>query len=107
MSGVYDGEWQLIKKTPYERVWLQAIDSTHYVCKRETLAHSLIAESNAEQLKATEGQRFGEGRKVASVPLDIWYRDLAEATAQGDHEYKAKYLNRPENAWMRTFKGNI
>jgi hypothetical protein len=107
MSGTYDGEWQLIKETPFERVWLQAIDATHYVCKRETLAHSAIAESNAATLKATEGQKFGEGRLVARVPLDIWHKHLAEATAQGDHKFKAKWLNSSENAHWRTFKGNL
>lgn len=107
MAEVYDGEWQLIKETPFERVWLQAIDATHYVCKRETLTHSLTAEANAERLKANEGKRWGDGQLAARVPLDIWYRDLAEATAEGDIDFKRKYLNRPENAWMRTFGGRL
>lgn len=107
MNGVYDGEWQLIKETPYERVWLQAIDATHYVCKRETLVPSLIAEQNAELQKAAEGTRWGENPRVASIPLDIWYRELAEPTAQGDVAYKKKWLNRSENAQWRTRKGSI
>jgi hypothetical protein len=104
---LFDGEWQLLSQTPYERKWIMAVDENNFVVKKETLAHSLTAEANAEDLKASEGRKWGDGQVAARIPLDIWFRDILPAKQAHDDAYVKAYLNRPENAWMRTFKGTL
>lgn len=107
MSETYDGEWQLVKQTPFERVWLMAVDENNFVAKRETIAHSLQAEANAVDYNASEGKRWGEGQVMARVPLDIYYRDVLPRKLAGDTAGLKRYWNDPDNRWMRTFKGRV
>jgi hypothetical protein len=54
------------------------------------------------------GQRFGDGRIVARIPLSILYgKELGEAFKVGDEPYIRKFLDDPNNAWMRTFGGRL
>lgn len=105
---VYDGEWQLLPSSdPLTRKWIMAVDENNFVVKTETLAPSLIAESNAEDLKASDGKRFGDGQVVARIPLGLFYGQLLEPVKQRDQRYLRKFLNDRDNRWMRTFRGQL
>lgn len=61
-----------------------------------------LFEQNWEERKATAGQRFGNWRKVASIPIAVYW-DLKRRGIIDDPKEFAKWLNRSENAVFRTF----
>lgn len=66
-----------------------------------------IVKDNRATLLDAQGQRWGDGRRVASIPLNIFYDQLAEAQSQGDDKYMSKWLNDGNNAAFRTFGGKV
>lgn len=67
----------------------------------------LLQKVNSEQFKASETQRWNDGRIVARVPLNKWFADLAAKVKEGDHDHMTWWLNREQNAAFRTFKGRV
>lgn len=64
--------------------------------------------TNEAERNATAGQRFGEWRKVASVPLNHFIQQgLADANKQHDDKYLSKWLNDGDNRAFRTFEGKV
>jgi hypothetical protein len=108
----FDGPWMLLSEQPEigQRRWIRpdADDPNKWHVKTESWAPSLIAETNAEMLKASQGQRFGDGKVVARIPLaDLYGPKLGPAFKAGDQPYIRKFLNDPDNRHMRTFEGAI
>jgi hypothetical protein len=108
----FDGRWMLLSEDPEigQRRWIMAdpdVPNKWHV-RTETWATSLIAEDNERERNASAGQRFGNRRKVASIPMNVLYgKELLEAHRADDQPYIRKFLNKPENRWMRTFEGTI
>src|SRR5690554_740934 len=62
-----------------------------------------LADANAEAVKATEGVRFGDWNRVASVPLNILEKTgLDTAVQMQDDRFLSKWLNDGDNAGFRT-----
>ena len=55
----------------------------------------------------TAGKSWGDGQKVASIPIHIWQRELAEAQREGDEKHVKKWLNDPDHAKFRTKEGKV
>jgi hypothetical protein len=66
-----------------------------------------LVDDNAALLNASQGRRFGEGQRVASIPLNLFYDQLHEAQMQGDENYISRWLNDGDNRAFRTFEGTI
>jgi hypothetical protein len=67
-----------------------------------------IIEANAEEEKASYGQRFGDYHKVASVPLTFFEKSgLGDAIDAGDKRFLSKVLNDGDNAKFRTSRGKV
>lgn len=49
----------------------------------------------------------GDYHKVASIPLNVYWDQLAEANAQGDDRYISKWLNDSDNQAWRTKEGTV
>lgn len=64
--------------------------------------HDLMV-SNAEERKHDNG-KWGEMKKVASIPLDVYFR-LKQAGITEDKVAFRKWLNNPENVMFRTNNG--
>jgi hypothetical protein len=93
----------------------------HYVCwvnrekgigfrKTENLLEEQILASNQESLNASYGKRFRDdaiGTKVASIPLNIFYRDFAKRLKDGDADFVKHWLNSEQNRPYRTFRGRV
>jgi hypothetical protein len=62
----FDGHWMLLSEAPEigQRRWIMRDPENPYKyhVKTTSWAPSLIAEANAEMLKASAGQRFGDGK---------------------------------------------
>lgn len=87
--------------------WARFDGEGNIVVRTDTRVDGLL-ESNARQMADNLGQRWGEGRKVASLPMAFFYESgLSEAIAQEDDRFVSKVLNDADNAKFRTFGGRI
>jgi hypothetical protein len=90
----------------------------HYLCridgyvfrKTENLVESELLARNAESLNDSYGQRFKDdavGTRVASIPLNVFYRDFAKRLKDGDTDFVKHWLNHEQNRPYRTFRGKV
>lgn len=78
--------------------------------KTENLTEDALLKFNKESLDISHGQRFRDdpiGTKMASVPLNVFYRDLAPRLKHGDEDYIKWFLNHDNNRPYRTFRGRV
>jgi hypothetical protein len=74
-------------------------------CKTEYVVDDLL-KANAEA--RNEGKTaWGDGKIVASVPMNILMRDLLPAIKNGDDKHLAKFLNDIDNRAFSTREGRI
>jgi hypothetical protein len=66
-----------------------------------------ILERNERLRNETAGERWGNGQKVASIPIHIWQRELAEAQREGDDKYVNRWLNDSDHRKFRTKDGKV
>lgn len=106
-DAVYDGDWRLFSHDPItgKKVWHLDM-GTHIIVRTDTPVDALF-DQNAEDLNNSIGQRWNDGRRVASIPLDVYYKHLGEAARGGDQEYIKRWLNDSDNAKFRTFGGRL
>lgn len=109
---LYDGGWKLISDNPERGIRRYAcvlmVDGKFQVIvKTENYAIGLILDANTRDRAETAGQKFGDFARVASVPIDIWNRELDEAHSAGDEAYVNKWLNDGDHAGFRTKEGML
>jgi hypothetical protein len=78
--------------------------------KTENLVEEQLLAQNRESLNDSYGKRFSNdaiGTKMASIPLNIFYRDFAARLKDGDTDFIKDWLNRDENRPYRTFRGRV
>jgi hypothetical protein len=78
--------------------------------KTENLVEESLLKFNAESLNLSHGKRFNDepmGTRVASIPLNIFYRDIAPRAKDGDQDFMKWFLNNGENRPYRTFRGRV
>jgi hypothetical protein len=66
-----------------------------------------IIDWNRTLANASAGQRWGDGKIFASVPLEVAQKHLGKAIADGDMDYVKKWLNDPDHRAFRRFDGNV
>lgn len=108
------GDWKVIYSAPsVGKYTLQGdIDEKRAAIVNITLDIEPILDENAEFYNNANGQRWGDGRRVASVPLGLRFgenelRGLGEAQNAGDEKYVRKVLNDPDFRKFRTFPGKL
>lgn len=107
MSNAPEGDWRLWDHDPVTGVTKWYLDlGTHYAIRTDTPVDELL-DLNAEKMKASNGQRFGDGQVVGSIPMDIYQSQLAQANQNGDTAYIKRWLNNSDNQKFRTFRGHI
>ena len=78
--------------------------------KTENMVEEQLLAQNRESLNDSYGKRFRDdavGTKVASIPLNVFYRDLAPPLKEGDADYIKWFLNNEQNRPYRTFRGRV
>ena len=78
--------------------------------KTENLAEDAILAANRESLNESYGKRFSDdaiGTRMASVPLNVFYRDFAKRLKDGDSDFIKWWLNNDQNRPYRTFRGKV
>jgi len=103
-----EGQWYLMSDNPMlgVRRWgLDTEDGT--IIRTEYYAANDFMEANLRQRNATAGERFGNFRHVAAVPMHIWAKELVAPVKQADKRFISKWLNDPEHRAFRTFEGDV
>ena len=75
--------------------------------KTENLHEESILERNREKFNESATQRFGDGKVVASIPMNVFYRDFAKRLKEGDDDFMKWWLNNGNNRPYRTFRGRV
>lgn len=75
--------------------------------KTENLAEPAMLEENRRLLDESQTKRFGDGRVVGRVPMNVFYRDLAPRMKEGDEDFMKWFLNHSDNRPYRTFRGKV
>lgn len=78
--------------------------------KTENVLEDELLKLNQESLNASQGQRFRDepmGTRIASTPLNIFYRDIAPRLKDGDEDFMKWWLNHDQNRPYRTFRGRV
>ena len=78
--------------------------------KTENLVEESLLAQNRESFNDSFGKRFRDdavGTKIASVPLNVFYRDFAKRLKDGDEDFTKWWLDNEQNRPYRTFRGRV
>ena len=105
---IYDGDWRLFEHDPVTGVtkWLMELPNGDVVMRTDTPVEGVL-DANQAALNASLGKRWGDGQRVASIPLAVWRKELMEAEQQQDDKYISKWLNDIDHQKLRTFGGKV
>lgn len=110
-SRIPDESWEFdgVSSDGLRRHYVYWVDKANGVGfrKTENLVEADLLARNKESFNASQGQRFGDGKIVASIPLNIFYRDFAERLKAGDDDFAKWWLNNDQNRPYRTFRGQV
>lgn len=87
--------------------WWHEIDDKHAVIETRYPATPDFLDAAKAERNATAGERFGDLRKVATVPMHIWAREIVQPMQQGDQAFLKRWLNSADHAAFRTFSGKV
>lgn len=104
---IKDGDWTLMEwdAVTGRSVWVM-FDGEKTVVRTDYPVAQTIAENGALRNLASPGWA-GDWHRVASVPLNIFHEQLAEAERQGDDKYVSRWLNDSDNRAWRTKEGRV
>ncbi len=88
------------------RVWEYEFEHAT-VNKTEWYGAQQFVDATQNQLKETDGQRFGDTRKIATIPMHIWAREVAPRAKDGNDSSIKKWLNSGDGKAFRVFKGDV
>lgn len=108
MPRFYDGDWYLIshdmqlKRTTWGR---DNPDGSTTV--RTDYEVDATVEANKAQRNMAQSNWAGDYHRIASIPLNVYHAELAEAVKQDDMRYFSKWLNDGDNLAWRTKEGRV
>lgn len=104
---IKDGDWTLFDHDfKLGRTVWRYFDGTQNHWRIDYQVDDVLKNNKAERMDH-HGARWGDGRRVASIPLNVYYDQLDEAQSQGDSKYLSRWLNDPDNQKFRTFEGSV
>lgn len=66
-----------------------------------------IIDANKSEFNEHKNSRWNEGRRAASIPLNVFFDKLKEPIEQEDDKYVSRWLNDRDNRAWRTFPGKL
>ena len=105
----FGGKGELIDLQPGYALWAWCNELTGEMHTCEQSEIDPILEENQRRRNASQGNRWGDGQVVASIPNALLYGDSYYAKARAAQDTKAmkKFLNDPDNRKLRTFDGTL
>jgi hypothetical protein len=103
--------WSLFEHDPLtgRKVWMSLDEGPpgKTLWRIEMPADDII-EANAEAEKLTQGMKFGDYVRLASVPLNVLEKaGLDTAVQMRDDRYLGKWLNDSDHSKFRTSRGKV
>ena len=105
---IWDGAWKLMDHDVQtgRSVWLTVQDDQYVF--RVDMPLDDIFDANREAEALTNGRRFGDYNRVASIPHHLVYNNgVNEAIEQQDKVWLSRYLNDSDNRKWRTSRGKV
>lgn len=110
-----DDAWELVEVTedfvrhraPMERY---ADGNVLYVYRTTPRGINEMLEDNRRLLDESDSKRFGDGRIVGRIPLNVLFDPnlgLSNSLREGDQDHIKWFLNKSENRHFRTFRGRV
>lgn len=110
-STIPDSAWELHEVTPEYRRYRVTIDENgSYAQKTEFLASEKLIADNQQEYNDSHGKRFGDGKVVARIPLNVLYgaqSGIVQKIKEGDDDHLKWWLNSEDARPYRTFRGNM
>lgn len=105
---IKDNDWTLFDHDPVtgRMVWLRDNGDGTTTARTDYPADALIDENTAFRNSLDAGWK-GDYHRIASIPLNIFHEQLAEASKQDDNKFLSKWLNDSDNAAWRTKAGKV
>lgn len=104
---IKDGDWELFDYDAQsgKSTW-RWFDGKDMHFRTDYPVDAVLAENTAVRNEAGRAWA-GDWHRVASVPLNVFWRDLAEAQSHGDDAYLSRWLNDSDNRAWRTKEGKV
>lgn len=105
---IQDGDWTLfdhdfkLKRT----VWVRSNPDGSQTFRTDYAVDDTI-EANRTMRNGLNAGWKGDWHKVASIPLNVFHDQLAEASRQGDDKFMSRWLNDSDNQAWRTKEGRV
>jgi hypothetical protein len=108
MPRIWDGDWYLFDHDEKlgRTVWARTNGDGSTTFRTDYRVDPTIDANTAMRNMASPGWK-GDWHKVASIPLNIFHDQLAEASRQEDDRYLSKWLNDGSNKAWRTKDGTV
>lgn len=105
---IRDGEWTLFDYDPQlkRQVWSRVNPDGSRTFRTDYEVDPTIEANTAMRNLASPGWK-GDYHKVASIPLNVFWDQLAEASKQDDDKYISKWLNDSDNRAWRSKDGRV
>lgn len=105
---IRDGEWELVSYDPKlkRQTWIRYNPDGSATTRTDYEVSDTIDLNTAQRNVAQHGWK-GDYHHVASVPLNVYWSKLAEASRQDDQRYISKWLNDADNRAWRTKNGSV
>lgn len=105
---IRDGDWRLFDSDIQlgRYVWVRDNDDGSKTFRTDYAAQPTV-DINQAQRNLAEDNWKGDYHQIASIPLNVYYDQLAEASKQGDERYLSKWLNDSDNRAWRTKDGRV
>jgi len=103
-----DGDWWLVDHDLKlgRTVWAMRNDDGSTTYRTDYAVQPTIDINTAQRNLAQDGWK-GDYHHIASIPLNVYHDQLAEASRQGDEKYLSNWLNDRDNLAWRTKAGRV
>lgn len=105
---IRDGDWTLFDYDARtgRQVWqLQNPDGS--VTFRTDYPAQATVDINAAQRNMARKDWLGDYHQIASIPLNVFYDQLGQASREGDDKFVSRWLNDSDNRAWRTKDGRV
>lgn len=106
-----DDAWELVEVTEdfvqHRAVLERYADGTvTYVYRKKPRELTTMLENNRRLYDESSSKRFGDGRIVGRIPMNVLYQNV-HRLRDGDKDWLKWFLNHPDHKMYRTFRGRV
>jgi hypothetical protein len=105
---IRDGDWWLVDHDMKlgRTVWAMSNPDGSTTYRTDYMVQPTV-DRNTAQRNLAKKDWGGDYHHVASIPLNVFWDQVAEASQQGDDKYISRWLNDSDNRAWRTKEGRV